>query len=308
VIIDIHAHIGDFTTKREHVAVTPDSLIARMNAEEIGLAVVLPFGNAPESVPLRWWFSPYPGIVDQIRITERYPGRLIPFGSADPRMGGNTVRTDFSWILERFVEMGCVGIGEVVPNIPIDDPRVVNLIRQCGRWQLPVLYHGTRPGKGRYGLIDEVGSPRLRRLLDEVPDATVIGHGPGFWAEIGGPTEDHHTAYPSGPITEEGSLPGLLRTYPHLFADLSARSRLNAISRDEPVGIRFLNEFQDKLLCGTDVCLEGEEWRMPHPSFLHRLLAAGQISPAGFDKIASGNALRILRRLRIPAGERKHGE
>lgn len=303
MIIDIHTHIGDFTTKPEQVAVTPDSLIARMNEEGIDLAVVLPFGNAPESVPLRWWFSPYPGIVDQIRIAERYPGRLIPFGNVDPRMGGNTARTDFSWILERFVELGCVGIGEVVPNIPIDDPRVVNLIRQCGRWELPVLYHGTGPGEGRYGLIDEVGSPGLMRLLDEVPDATVIGHGPGFWADIGGPTEDHQAAYPSGPITEEGSVPRLLRTYPHLFADLSARSGLNAISRDEPFSIRFLNEFQDKLLFGTDVCLEGEEWRMPHLSYLRRLLAEGQLAPTVFDKIASGNALRILRRLRIPAGE-----
>ncbi len=295
MIIDVHTHVTDLSRTQDRTPVTWENLIARLDEEGIDQAVVLPIVS-PETLQFPTLLSPQPDVVSQLREAARYPDRIIPFGNVDPRTGGNSARVDFSWILERFVEMGARGFGEVTANLLADDPRVVNLFRHCGRWQLPVLIHGTGPGEGLYGLIDEVGSPRLTRLLDQVPDTVVIGHGPGFWAEIGADlTLESKSRYPAGPITAEGSLPRLLRTYPHLYADISAGSGYNALTRDPAYGIRFIHEFQDKLLFGTDVCFGDPPGRMPHLGFLRRLLAEGQISPEIFDKIVAGNALRIVR-------------
>lgn len=299
MIIDYHTHICDLRSpgNMHRVPLTVENLIARLDEEGIDKAVVLPWPMSPEAVSFPGLFSPMPDVVSQIRAAASRPDRLIPFGNLDVRWGGNHARADFSWLLERFVEMGCVGIGELGGNLYFDDPRVVNVFRQCGAWNLPVTIESCGPGEGRYGLIDEAGSPRLERLLQEALETIVVGHGPGFWADIGGGiTSEQKNTYPNGPILEEGSIPRLLRAYPNLYADISAFSGFNALTRDREFGIRFLNEFQDKLLFGTDVCFGDAEGRMPQLGYLRKLLAEGEISQEVFDKITSGNALRILRR------------
>ncbi|MCD6122345.1 MAG: hypothetical protein J7K04_10960, partial [Spirochaetales bacterium] len=66
------------------------------------------------------------------------------------------------------------------------------------------------------------------------------------------------------------------------------------ISRDKDYGVKFLNEFQDKILYGTDVCYGDKEGRMPQLSYLRELLDNGLISREVFNKITGGNALKIL--------------
>ena len=300
MIIDCHTHIGDL--RRAHaldkVPVTLESLIARLDEEGIDKAVVLPLWPNPEGIHLPYLFSERRDIVSQVLATMDYGERLIPFANLDPRMGGNSAGAEFGWALERFVAMGCVGIGEVTANLPADDPRVVNLFRQCGEWQLPVLIHSTGPGEGYYGLIDPVGLPNLERLLQQVPDTTIIGHGPGFWAEIDGEiTDGNKSGYPEGPIGGEGALQRLMRTYPNLYADISAHSGHNALTRDPRRGVAFLKEFGDRILFGTDVCFAGPDDRMPHLGLLRGLLASGEIDEALFQQVAGSNLLRILPRL-----------
>jgi predicted TIM-barrel fold metal-dependent hydrolase len=297
MIIDAHTHIGDLRSPAnlERKPIAPEELIARLDDEGIDKAVVLPWPPCPEGVTFPALFGPAPDIVGQIREAARYPDRLILFGNADPRWGGNSERTDWSWLLERFVAMGCVGMGEVTANLPFDDPRVANLFRQCGEWRLPVTIESTGPVAGGYGFMDEVGSPHLERLLQLAPQTTIIGHGPGFWAEIGaGLTPEEKSSYPRGPITGEGSLSRLFRTYPNLYADISAHSGFNALTRDAAFGIRFLNEFQDRILFGTDVCFADAAGRTRHLEWLRGLLAEGVITEEGWEKITHRNALRIL--------------
>lgn len=299
MIIDFHTHVMDLRSPEmlERQPVTFDNLLARLDEEGIDKAVLLPLANTAESTPLPSLFSEYPDVVSLLRAAARYADRLILFGSFDPRMGGNRADVDFSWLLDHFVEMGCVGVGEVTANLQADDPRVVNMFRQCGEWQLPVLIHGNAVGAGSYGLTDVPGSPHLARLLAAAPQTTVIGHGPGFWAEIsGGLTLEQKALYPQGTYTEEGSLWRLMRTHANLYADISANSGRNAIMRDEEKGVRFLNEFQDKVLFGTDVCFGDAQGRMPHLSMLRAMRAKGQISAAVFEKITCGNALKVMPR------------
>jgi len=97
-----------------------------------------------------------------------------------------------------------------------------------------------------------------------------------------------------GPITREGALPRLLRTYPNLYADLSAGSGWNAITRDPAYGIAFLNTFQDKLLFGSDTCFADPSARMPQLPYLKQLLKDKKLSAEAYAKITAGNAQRLL--------------
>lgn len=307
MIIDFHTHTGDHRSPEamDRLPVTWQGLIERLDDEGIDRAVVLPSGISPESMKAPFFFSDEVDIISQLKAAARHADRIIPFGNLDPRLGclgnlephqvENPPQTDFSWILEKYKELGCRGIGEITANLFLDDSRIVNLFRQCGQFELPVLFHCTGPGPGVYGVVDEVGLPHLENLLQQIPETTLIGHAPGFWAEIEGdlPPENRFI-YPEGPVKKEGSLIRLLRTYPSLYADISAQSGFNAISRDKGFGVRFLTEFQDRILFGTDVCFGGSEGRMTHLSYLRDLLAEELIDREVFDKITGANAQKLL--------------
>ena len=84
----------------------------------------------------------------------------------------------------------------------------------------------------------------------------------------------------------------LFRRYPNLWGDLSAGSGANALMRDEAYAVRFLNEFQDRLCFGTDLCYNNQP--LPLAGFLLRLRDEGKLAPDVFEKIARGNIIRLL--------------
>lgn len=84
------------------------------------------------------------------------------------------------------------------------------------------------------------------------PQTVFIGHAPGFWTHISGDDRHLKEPYPSGPVLLGGKAVEILRRYPNLWADLSAGSALNALSRDTDFGRDFLLEFQDQMLYGRD--------------------------------------------------------
>jgi predicted TIM-barrel fold metal-dependent hydrolase len=305
MIIDFHAHIGDFSTPRslDRPPVTWQSLLSRLDEEGIDRAVLLPMGMTPESTQFPAWLSGRPGLTALLEEAADHPDRIVPFGCLDPRMAcaGNLTaedfpeprETDFSWILDRLIALGCRGIGEITANIPVDDPRMVNLARQCGACGLPLLLHLTGPGPGVYGLVDPVGLPGLERLLVLAQETVIIGHAPGFWSEIDADvTPEQKFLYPDGPVRREGALSRLLRTYPNLYADISAASGFNALSRDRAFGTRFLTEFQDRIIFGTDLCFADQ--RAPQLSYLRALAADGELQAEAFARIMGDNAARLL--------------
>lgn len=81
-------------------------------------------------------------------------------------------------------------------------------------------------------------------------------------------------------------MPPLLREYPNLYADLSARSGLTSISRDREFGRSFHLELQDRLLFGRD----------HFDTRLMDYLKDSDLPGEAFGKITSGNALRLLDR------------
>jgi uncharacterized protein len=87
--------------------------------------------------------------------------------------------------------------------------------------------------------------------------------------------------------------PVLLRRYGNLWADLSAGSGFNALNRDHAYAVTFLNEFQDKLLFGTDIC-SPDAPTPPLMGLLRRFRDEGGITDEVYGKIASGNLIRLL--------------
>lgn len=78
----------------------------------------------------------------------------------------------------------------------------------------------------------------------------------------------------------------------NLYGDLSANSGCNALKRDPEHAVKFLNEFQDRLLFGTDIC--APDTPTPLVDFLLDLRRNGRISEPVFQKVARENARRLL--------------
>lgn len=254
-------------------------------------AVVLPLSNSPHGWYLRATTE------DVLARTNRFAGRLIPFCQIDPRFGDNSPQTDFGWILAEYKERGCKGMGEVTANMFFDDPMVVNLMKQCGEANLPVLFHAAHCIGGTYGLVDDAGLPRLERLLQAAPDTVFCAHGPAFWSEISADVDDStRGGYPKGSVAMPGRAAELLDRYPNLYVDLSAHSGYNALTRTPEYGLKFLDRFQDKLLFGTDILSAdmGEE-AVPIIGFMRDIREDGRISEDAYGKIMHRNAARLLR-------------
>ncbi len=314
MIIDFHTHIFDLRSplSLNKEPVTWQKLISRLDEEGIEKAVVLPLGISPEIINGPSLFNAGNDMVTQITPPDTVRDRVILFGNLDPRMGcrGNLTEqevnkpipdTDFSWILEEFIKRGCVGIGEITSYLPQDDPLIVNLFNQCGEYKLPVLFHTTGSGRnGVYGLFDEVGLPRLENLLKNVPRTICIAHATGIWAELDADINpEDKFIYPRGKIKHPGKLLKLLEKYDNLYVDTSGRSGYNAITRDIDFSLKFLNEYSEKIIFGTDVCFADRDEMMPHLGFLRKLLEEGSLEKKAFENITYKNALKVLTRLKI---------
>jgi predicted TIM-barrel fold metal-dependent hydrolase len=83
-----------------------------------------------------------------------------------------------------------------------------------------------------------------------------------------------------------------MRENVNLWGDLSAGSGYNAISRAPDFGCAFLEEFQDRLLFGTDFCWPNQEAEIV--PYFHRLRDGRRISPEAWEKITWKNANRLL--------------
>ena len=136
----------------------------------------------------------------------------------------------------------------------------------------------------------------LEGALQKFPKLKFIGHSQPFWFEISeydykNVTVEERCAYPAGPVTP-GRVPYLLRKYDNLYADLSADSAGNAIMRDPDYGVRFLTEFQDKLMFGTDMA--NTTFIYPLCFYLKALVRQGKLSREVFEKIGHANAEKLL--------------
>lgn len=275
-MIDFHAHLGKVI--HGYPPLTTDKLLRFMDAHGIEKSVILPL-IAPEE---DYYYTTEQALED----CAKHPDRLIPFANMDPRRGSNDGCYDFYPVLKEYADLGCKGFGEILANLPTNDPRMKGIYRACGRLGFPVVFDFRRR---TVGVIEPVGMPYLEECLQEFPGTILIGHGPAWWAEISADlTEDEKNSYPKGPVEAPGKIDYLLETYPNLHADLSAQSAYNALTRDLEVSRAFLMEHHQKLLFGTDRFVREEE------PLMIDLIRQMELPKEMEDAIFAGNARRML--------------
>lgn len=212
------------------------------------------------------------------------PDRFILGFAPDPRSPAAIDR------MEAAIALHHVRVcGEIKLRMMYDNPDAIALFRYCGQHGLPVTLHIEYPmDTGRkyprrswwYG----GGLSALERLLEKCPETSFLAHALGFWAHISDDGQAYTSSYPTGRVVREGRIVGLLRRYPNLYCDLSARSGFNALARDPEYAREFLEEFQDRALYARD--LFGNR----HQELLNSLgLQANTL-----DKIYCQNAKKLL--------------
>jgi len=297
MIIDIHAHAYRIKCPFVTPFCTLEELLKEQERLGIDMSCVLPVVSPEMYIPQN--------TEDIIEMANKYPNRIIPFMNVDPRALTNSPFAKLEELLEFYKAKGCVAVGEVMPNMELKDPKVQNLFRACEVANVPVTYDGSYDTTGDFGIYDDPGLPQLEMTLQRYPNLIILGHGPVFWSEIAKletPGEravmmdfygNQMIMVNTTKIKEEGVMPKLLRRYKNLHCDLSDCTAYNALTRDLDYTKKFIEEFQDRMYFGTDLCFPGME--VPLIDTMKKWKETGFITEEAYDKIMYKNAVRLLK-------------
>lgn len=234
-LIDCHLHINHYDRSIEDT-------IRHMDATGTTQAFVLPLETGEGGVVLK--------SETVLHAYYQYPDRVIPFCQTDIR------RDDVLERVRAYHLLGCRGIGEQKEHLPLNDERVEAIIALCDELNWPITIH-FQDGVGGYnqGLAEH-----LETYLKRYKQVRIIGHAQTWWANISADVPSaEKTLYPKGPVKPGGLLDRLLGEYPNLYADLSAGSGFNALTRDEDFTGGFLERHRKQILFGSDCpCRDGK--------------------------------------------------
>lgn len=290
--IDIHAHAAQYpelyppVNSRETFISAPQ-VIENYDKLGVELGVLLPIAS-PEGQ-----FAPFSN-EGCYQMVKQYPGRFVWFCNVDPRAVQNNPSTDLASILKFYKDLGAKGVGEITARIYADDPRTMNLFAACEKVGLPALFHIAKDDNTNYGIIDDLGLPRIEKVLKTFPNLKLIGHSQAFWSEISADNNDQvRGGFPTGKVTP-GRITELMRKYPNLYCDLSAGSGSNAMMRDKDHAAKFMAEFSDRIFYGIDMCAPSNTHQFTFNDFLNEMLDEGLLSPKNYVKIVRDNAKKLL--------------
>ena len=230
-IADCHLHINHFDRSVEDT-------IQHMDATGTTKAFVLPLETGEGGVLLR--------SETVLHAYHQYSDRVIPFCQTDIRQPDALER------IRAYHLLGCRGIGEQKEHLPLNDPRVEAVIALCDELNWPITIHFQDGANGyNQGIADH-----LEGYLKTYKRVRIIGHAQTFWANIS--ADVPASLYPTGPVRPGGLLDRLLGQYPNLYADMSAGSGYNALSRDEEFTAGFFERHPRQILFGSDCpCRDG---------------------------------------------------
>lgn len=294
--IDIHIHT--FKEKQPDNGAPPipsssefiESVFPELGAD-IGVILPVALGNDDDTTILREKYEK--ANEEAYQLVQESPDSFYWYCAIDPRMAGNDPHADLSAILNRYKKLGARGVGEMYANIYFDDPFMENLLFHCQACEMPILFHmAAAVAENQYGLADDIGLPRLEKMLAKFPSLVFIGHSQIFWSEISSDvTEATRGEYPKGRVTP-GRVVELMKKYPNLYTDLSAGSGYNALARDPEFAYQFLEEFQDRIMFGSDYIKPRGDIALPQ--FLDEAVEKEFISRTAYEKIIRLNAQRVL--------------
>jgi predicted TIM-barrel fold metal-dependent hydrolase len=236
-IIDIHQHTN-------YSGRTQEEMHAHQRAMGVSMTILLPGGRS-----LNYGSTHY-GVSNGLQV--KAGGNEICYQYArqhqDEFTFGVSEVPDFPGAipeLEKYLKLGAKVIGELKFNVESDSPEMRKIYELAQAYEVPVLMHW------QYNMYNR-GFDRFHKMLRKYPKVNFIGHAQTFWANIDKKHLDQNELYPKGKVTEGGWTDRLLSDYPNMWADMSAGSGLNSMTRDEDHAREFLKRHQDKLLYGSD--------------------------------------------------------
>ena len=134
---------------------------------------------------------------------------------------------------------------------------------------------------------DKPGLPGFEQMVKTYSRVKWIGHAQYFWREISAKVP-RKESYPKGPVVPDGRLDELFGKYKNLYADLSAGSGYNAITRDPEFGLAFLKRWKHRLMFATD------KLRKVQDTSMIEFIRNADISKDAFEGITRKNAERVF--------------
>jgi predicted TIM-barrel fold metal-dependent hydrolase len=236
-IIDIHQHLG-------YSGRPDDVLVRHQSAMGITTTILLPAGRSVNTP------STHDGVSNGLqaqclgneacRRFAKSQAKHFRFGSNEvPDVDGATRE------IERYLQLGGVVIAEQKFGVECDSKAMQAIYEVAAAHRVPVLMHW------QFQMYN-YGFERFHKMLEKYPKVNFLGHAQTWWANIDRNNTDQSVMYPKGPVTPGGLTDRYLSDYPNMFADLSAGSGLNALTRDEAFARDFIARHQDKLIYGSD--------------------------------------------------------
>jgi predicted TIM-barrel fold metal-dependent hydrolase len=234
-------------------------------------------------------------------MTKR-PGVFVRSVSANPAEPGADE------VIRKAIQDGAVSVGELKFHLALDSSEMRRVYDICAEMDVPVMMHIQNFPHFAGELPYNTGYPQFDKVLRAYPRTKFIGHGDLFWAHISAdvPTD---RGYPSGPVKPGGLTDKFLSDYPNLYADMSANSGNNALSRDQTFSREFIVRHRTKLIFGSDCsCTDGKgagisQGRNPEASRLAGQCVAratlgllkGITSPVVFRQITWENGQKMFK-------------
>jgi uncharacterized protein len=183
---------------------------------------------------------------------ERRPGHFVRSVRTDPSL------PDAEKVLREALKGGAVSIGEMKFHVALDSPEMRRVYDVAAEFQVPVMMHIQTFPHFAGELPYNTGYTQFDKILRAYPRTSFIGHGDLFWAHISADVPADR-GYPAGPIKAGGLTDRWLSDFPNLYADMSANSGNNALSRDIEFSRGFISRHKSKLIFGSDCsCSDGK--------------------------------------------------
>jgi len=236
---------------------------------------------------------------------EQRSGHFVRSVSTDPS------QADADKVLRDAIKRGAVSIGEMKFHVALDSPEMRRVYDVAAELQVPVMMHIQTFPHFEGELPYNTGYTQFDKIVRAYPRTNFIGHGDLFWAHISAdvPTD---RGYPAGVIKKGGLTDRWLSDFPNLYADMSANSGNNALSRDTEFSRGFITRQKSKLIFGSDCsCRDGHgagisQGNNPEASRLAGKCVAretlsllqGLTSPEIFRRITFDNGVKLFK---VPA-------
>ena len=264
-VLDIHLH----------PRATVEANLLHLDGSGVTKAVLLTGANAEERAK---------------QTVAAHPDRFVRFASIDVAQP-NAV--DY---LRTAVQNGAIGFGEIKSQVEAAGPEMQRLYALATELNVPILIHFQEVSQpGSPGTFNR-GLKKFDAMLKAYPKTAFVGHADAFWANVSADYAED-TSYPKGPIKPGGVTDRFLGEYANLFADMSANSGNNFLTRDPEFAARFIERHQNKLMFGSDCpCADGKGGDRSGRCIARATLTQLKklASPEVFRKIVWENGARVL--------------